>query len=167
MARSTLKLTHAPIAHTSPVKPPNPKRGKRTVIPDKPPVAASCGPRIVKFKEPRVQFSDLFAFRPQSTGEKISVIRTWLHLEGLPEIPEKLSIAEFATIAARFLLPRHAWPLFSGRRPAEAFISEWAPKLLPKVIAHGPANQPKTQPAWLVPGIEALYEPSLLAARTI
>ena len=165
MARSTLKLKALPDAVLSPVEPHKPRRGKRTIIPAKPAVAASCGRLVLAFKPPRVEYAELFAFKPQSIGERIAIVRAWMAKEGLPEIPEEVSIATFATICARFLLPRHAWPLFERRREAEAFITEWASKLLPIILDGGPAKAGKAQASWMVPEIAALYNPALLRAK--
>jgi hypothetical protein len=167
MARAILKLKAPPNADTSPLTPPKSRRGQRTVIPSRPASAASYGRKVIAFKPPPVSYGELFAFKPQSIGEKIAIVRAWLSLEGFPEIPEEAGISVFATVAGRFLTPRHSWPLFSDdqRREAEAFISEWAAKLLPRVLEHGPAKREYAHASWIVPEISAFYDPALLAGK--
>ena len=160
MARATLKLKSPP----DPAPPHAPRRGKKTVIIDKL-AAARPHRQVVAFKERRVEYSELFAFKPQSIGERIAIIRAWFELEGLPEVPEEAGIATFATVAMRFLCPRYAWQVFETRREAESFIREWAAKLLPLVVAHGPAKTGNAQSSWMLPEYAAFYDPSIVKAR--
>jgi hypothetical protein len=168
-AKARPKLTLA-----SPVAIPNDRkgnRGKKTVIIDKKP-AAQPHRQVVGFKEPTVSYQDIFGAYPTKTtvGAYISIIRAYLHREGVPEIPERISVTSFATVAARFLLPRHAWPLFNGKvvgdkDRAVKFLRKWAQDLLFK--SYGEVGKPQNAlPSWIMPEIAAFYDPQILKGRT-
>jgi hypothetical protein len=157
--RKTLSLSPAARRHASPTKA-APSRRLKTVIVEH----QQAAPAVLSFKETPPTFIQLFGkVREKSTvGANVLVLREWMRLEGLPAIPERLTVTAFARVVSRFLTPRHAWPHFEGdirgRQKAEIFLAHWASALLFRVMAGG---EPKLRD-W-VPGIipekAALYAP--------
>ena len=85
-----------------------------------------------------VRYEDVFSEKhpwKRTTGEEILIIRSFMHMQGLPEIPEHFTIPQFASAMQWYLRPRYAWQHFYGREITEArrFISEWARVLLPRL----------------------------------
>ena len=161
--RKPLSLSAAPAAKAPAVKD---RRGKKTVVF----TVQDRRPAVIPFQEPPVSYAELFAEATKtSIGSHIHVIRMWMEQEGLPTIPERISIPAFASVCARFLLPRANWPHFGPkeRKPAEVFIAEWSNKLFGRLLA---GEEPKPKPelaSWIVPEIAAFYAPSTLAAMRL
>ncbi len=139
-------------------------RQKKTVIVTNKPRAAT----VSYFKRPKgtPNYAEVFGvFKPymRSTGEDIMILRTYMHLEGLPEVPENRGILAFATVLSRFVLPRCKWPFFAdtpiGRAEARTFLKQQADLRLPRAIAGG---KPKPQPylhSQMNAGLAAFYNP--------
>lgn len=139
-------------------------RRKKTVIIEKKPNADT----VRRFKRPTgtPDYVEVFgSFKPhmRSTGEDIMILRAYMHLEGLPEIPENRGLLTFATVFSRFVLARCVWPFFpdsaSGRASARKFLKTQADLQLPRVIAGG---KPKPQPylhSQMIPELSAFYAP--------
>lgn len=112
-------------------------------------------------------YEEIFGtFKPQlrSTGENMQILRAFMHVEGLPPIPERCSIAVFATLLSRFVAPRRSWQVFAKHqeRAARAFLGEWASAVLPRLM-ESPAARP--QPILhedMIPELAAYYSPSCL-----
>lgn len=103
----------------------------------------------------------------RTLGENILIIRAWMHLEGHPPIPVSETVSTFATVSARFMLPRYKWPLFSDaeKAKAEAFIAEHAGKLYSKV-AGGKTTKPQAiLPGWAQPDRAAFYTAGSIATE--
>lgn len=86
----------------------------------------------------RVEFAELFGFerQTQTVGEHMNILRAWVRINRLPEINERFSICEFASVFERYVKPRHAWRHFwrGEERIAREFLAQWASALLPQVV---------------------------------
>lgn len=99
----------------------------------------------------------------RSVGENVMILRAHMHLRGLPPIDEREPMTTFATVFARFVLPRRCWPLFSAKQVVEAtaFIAEWASRLYGEVAKAGPAKPQAVLPGWALPDRAAFYNPEI------
>ncbi len=164
--RNREQLRLAKVA-TSDVANPKANRGKREVIANKP---VGVVFDTIPFRAPKVDYAELFAASTAlSLGANISVIRSWMELEGLPELPERISAVDFANVSARFMLPRHAWPFFekAERHKAVKFIADQANRLSPEILKDREPNQRQPLASWMVPALGHLYNPALLKRKTI
>lgn len=167
--RHTLTLKSANTHHSKPdIAKRDPARGKRkTIVIERKKPSASA----LNFKRPSgtPRYEEIFdTFKPElrTVGEDILVIRAWLHKSGIPPMPEEINISTFATVAARFLLPRRDWQMFTetaaGQCAARKFLREWSIKLLPVIVKGGrPRNQP-VLPSWAIPEMAWNYSPEFL-----
>ena len=98
----------------------------------------------------------------------MSVIRSWMALEGWPELPERISVIDFANVSARFMLPRYAWPFFdkASRVKAVEWISAQAKRLAPEVLKDREPTPAAPLASWQVSELAYLYEPKQLLGRT-
>ena len=127
---------------------------------------------VAKFRRPDGTPSYFEVFgkdkpKARSLGENILIIRAWMHLEGHPPLPERSSVQTFATVSARFFLPRYKWPLFSQSQKAQAaaFIAEWADKLYDQVSRSKAAKSQRVLPGWAQPDRAAFYTPDSIATE--
>jgi hypothetical protein len=117
-------------------------------------------------KRLKEEFDALFTFERTTTGSDILVLRSFMHQQGFPEIPECRSIHCFATLFARFVLPRREWPLFTNseedRAKARQFCKQWASALLPRMVKGGKPKRQRKLHKDMVPELAAFYNPAYL-----